>query len=75
MYLVINQTSKEFTLLSYQYIAYIESLQDQYYCADIFYDDIDEIANLSQTIEDYIAKGYKRAAIDSYNDLLYFTIL
>lgn len=75
MYLVINQTSKEFTLLSYQYIAYIESLQDQYYCADIFYDDIDEIANLSQTIEDYESKGYKRAAIDSYNDLLYFTIL
>lgn len=75
MYLVINQTSKEFTLLSYQYIAYIESLQDQYYCADIFHDDIDEIANLSQTIEAYESKGYKRAAIDSYNDLLYFTIL
>ena len=75
MYLVINQTSKEFALLSYQYIVYIESLQDQYYCADIFYDDIDEIANLSQTIEDYESKGYKRAAIDSYNDLLYFTIL
>ena len=75
MYLVINQTSKEFALLRYQYIAYIESLQDQYYCADIFYDDIDEIANLSRTIEDYESKGYKRAAIDSYNDLLYFTIL
>lgn len=75
MYLVINQTYKEFALASYQSIAHIESLQEQYYCADIFYDEIDEIANLSQTIEDYEAKGYKRAAIDSYNDLLYFTIL
>ena len=75
MYLVINQTSKEFALLSYQYIAYIESLQDQYYCADIFYDDIDEIANLSQTIEDYESKGYQRVAFNNYTDLLYFTIL
>ena len=75
MYLVINQTSKEFALLSYQYIAHIEFLQKQYYCADIFYDDINEIASLSQTIEDYESKGYQRVAFNSYTDLLYFTIL
>ena len=75
MYLAINQTSKEFALLSHHSIANIESLQEQYHCADIVYKDVDEIANLRLTINYYIAKGYKRAAIDSYNDLLYFTIL
>lgn len=75
MYLVINQTSKEFALVSYHSIAHIESLQEQYHCADIVYEDADEIANLRLTINYYIAKGYKRAAIDSYNGLLRFTIL
>ena len=75
MYLVINQTYKEFALASYQSIAHIESLQEKYHCADIFYDDIDEIANLSQTIEDYESKGYKRVAFNNFTDLLYFTIL
>ena len=56
-------------------MAQIESLQEKYHCADIVYEDVDEIANLRLTINYYIAKGYKRAAIDSYNDLLYFTIL
>ena len=75
MYLVINQSSKEFALANYQSIAHIESLQEQYYCADIFYDDINEIASLSQTIEDYESKGYQRVAFNSYTDLVYFTIL
>lgn len=75
MYLAINQTSKEFALLSHHSIANVESLQEQYLCADIVYKDVDEIANLRLTVNYYIAKGYKRAAIDSYNDLLYFTIL
>lgn len=75
MYLVINQTSKEFALLSYQSIAHIESLQDQYHCADIFYEDVDEIANLRQTVDSYIAKGYKQFALNNYTDLFYFTIL
>lgn len=75
MYLVINQTSKEFALVSHHSLVQIESLQEQYRCADIVYEDMDEIANLRLTINYYIAKGYKRAAIDSYNDLLYFTIL
>ena len=56
-------------------IAHIESLQEQYHCADIVYKDVDEIANLRQTIDDYIAKGYKRFVANNYADLLYFTIL
>lgn len=75
MYLVINRTSKEFALVGYQSIAYIESLQDQYACADIFYDSINEIVDLSQTIEDYESKGYQRVAFNNYAELLYFTTL
>lgn len=75
MYLVINQTSKEFALVSHHSLVQIECFQEKYHCADIVYEDVDEIANLRLTINYYIAKGYKRVAIDSYNDLLYFTIL
>lgn len=75
MYLVINRTSKEFALFSHQMIVHIESLQEQYHCANIVYKDVDEIANLRQTIDDYIAKDYKRFVANNYTDLLYFTIL